>query len=81
MGANNDNLEAIRALNPLAAPGVKVFMDASTGNMLVDNPETLWRCSNPARSGIRTVRASRSPPRPACISCISTPATTIGSAS
>jgi dihydroorotase len=41
MGASNDNLEAIRALDPLAAPGVKVFMGASTGNMLVDNPETL----------------------------------------
>ncbi len=41
MGASNDNLEAIKALDPLAAPGVKVFMGASTGNMLVDNPETL----------------------------------------
>ncbi|MFT3756607.1 MAG: dihydroorotase [Pseudoxanthomonas sp.] len=40
-GASNDNLEAIRALDPKAAPGVKVFMGASTGNMLVDNPETL----------------------------------------
>jgi len=41
MGASNDNLEAIRALDPLAAPGIKVFMGASTGNMLVDDPETL----------------------------------------
>jgi len=41
MGASNDNLEAIRSLDPLAAPGVKVFMGASTGNMLVDNPEVL----------------------------------------
>ncbi|HET6805834.1 MAG TPA: dihydroorotase [Frateuria sp.] len=41
MGASNDNLEAIRALDPKAAPGVKVFMGASTGNMLVDDPETL----------------------------------------
>ena len=40
-GASNDNLEAIRALDPKAAPGIKVFMGASTGNMLVDNPETL----------------------------------------
>src|SRR3546814_901470 len=37
MGASNDNLEAIRTLDPLAAPGIKVFMGASTGNMLVDN--------------------------------------------
>jgi dihydroorotase len=41
MGASNDNLEAIRSLDPKAAPGIKVFMGASTGNMLVDNPETL----------------------------------------
>lgn len=41
MGASNDNLEAIRTLDPLAAPGIKVFMGASTGNMLVDDPETL----------------------------------------
>jgi len=41
MGASNDNLAAIQALDPLAAPGIKVFMGASTGNMLVDNPETL----------------------------------------
>jgi len=41
MGASNDNLAAIQALDPLAAPGIKVFMGASTGNMLVDNPATL----------------------------------------
>ena len=41
LGASNDNLEAIRTLDPKAAPGIKVFMGASTGNMLVDNPETL----------------------------------------
>ena len=41
MGASNDNLEAVRAIDPLATPGVKVFMGASTGNMLVDDPQTL----------------------------------------
>jgi len=41
MGASNDNLEAIRAIDPRTTPGVKVFMGASTGNMLVDDPETL----------------------------------------
>jgi len=41
LGANNDNIEDIRRLDPLAAPGIKVFMGASTGNMLVDNPATL----------------------------------------
>ena len=40
-GASNDNLEAVRALDPKAAPGVKVFMGASTGNMLVDDPDIL----------------------------------------
>ena len=41
MGASNDNLAAIRALDPKAAPGVKGFMGASTGNMLVDDPHVL----------------------------------------
>lgn len=41
LGASNDNLEAIKALNPKDACGVKVFMGASTGNMLVDDPEVL----------------------------------------
>lgn len=41
MGASNDNLEDVRAIDPKATPGLKVFMGASTGNMLVDNPETL----------------------------------------
>ncbi|WP_242107255.1 dihydroorotase [Luteimonas aquatica] len=40
-GASNDNLDDIRSLDPLAAPGIKVFMGASTGNMLVDNSDTL----------------------------------------
>ena len=40
-GAANDNLEEIKALRPGDAPAVKIFMGASTGNMLVDNPETL----------------------------------------
>jgi len=41
MGASNDNLDAIRAIDPRATPGVKVFMGASTGNMLVDDPQVL----------------------------------------
>ncbi|HJU27285.1 MAG TPA: dihydroorotase [Rhodanobacteraceae bacterium] len=40
-GATNDNLEAIRTLDPKRVPGVKVFMGSSTGNMLVDDPRTL----------------------------------------
>lgn len=41
LGATNDNLEQIRALDPRSAPGIKVFMGASTGNMLVDDPAIL----------------------------------------
>jgi dihydroorotase len=42
-GATNDNLAEIEKLKRKDACGVKVFMGASTGNMLVDNPETLDR--------------------------------------
>ena len=41
MGASNDNLEEILKTDPSKVCGVKVFMGASTGNMLVDNPDTL----------------------------------------
>lgn len=40
-GATNENIDDIRALDPKAAPGIKVFMGSSTGNMLVDDPATL----------------------------------------
>lgn len=40
-GATNDNLDFIRSLDPATVPGVKVFMGASTGNMLVDNVPVL----------------------------------------
>lgn len=41
LGATNDNLAVIRALPPGTACGIKIFMGASTGNMLVDNERTL----------------------------------------
>jgi dihydroorotase len=41
MGASNDNLSEIIKTNPLNVCGVKVFMGASTGNMLVDSPKAL----------------------------------------
>ncbi|USD39162.1 MULTISPECIES: dihydroorotase [Ferrimonas] len=41
LGATNDNLEQIKNLDPQAACGIKIFMGASTGNMLVDNKDTL----------------------------------------
>ncbi|MEE9326594.1 MAG: dihydroorotase [Cocleimonas sp.] len=40
-GTSNDNLEEIKAIDPLACCGLKVFMGASTGNMLVDDEEIL----------------------------------------
>jgi len=40
-GATNDNIDDIRAINPSSTCGVKVFMGASTGNMLVDDESTL----------------------------------------
>jgi dihydroorotase len=40
-GATNDNIENIRALDPSLTCGIKVFMGASTGSMLVDNESTL----------------------------------------
>ncbi|MCP3673918.1 MAG: dihydroorotase [Gammaproteobacteria bacterium] len=41
LGASNDNLEVIKSCPKHAACGIKVFMGASTGNMLVDDPDTL----------------------------------------
>lgn len=41
LGASNDNLEEIKKIKVNQACGIKVFMGASTGNMLVDNPEIL----------------------------------------
>jgi dihydroorotase len=40
-GASNDNLEAVKTIDPSSTPGLKIFMGASTGNMLVDNPQVL----------------------------------------
>lgn len=40
-GGTNENLSEILQLDPAAAPGLKLFMGSSTGNMLVDNRETL----------------------------------------
>ena len=40
-GASNDNLEAVKRIDPATTPGLKIFMGASTGNMLVDDPAIL----------------------------------------
>ncbi len=41
MGGTNDNLEEVLKTNPKNVAGIKLFLGSSTGNMLVDNPETL----------------------------------------
>jgi len=40
-GGTNDNLEEILKVDPKKVAGLKLFLGSSTGNMLVDNPETL----------------------------------------
>ncbi|MBT8062179.1 MAG: dihydroorotase [Xanthomonadales bacterium] len=40
-GASNDNIEDIRNIDTTICCGVKVFMGSSTGNMLVDDDDTL----------------------------------------
>jgi len=41
MGSTNDNLKELIKTNPKTVCGIKVFMGASTGNMLVDNAKML----------------------------------------
>ena len=41
LGGANDNIADIAAADPKRIAGIKVFMGASTGNMLVDNPTVL----------------------------------------
>jgi dihydroorotase len=41
MGGTNDNLEEILKTNPRNVAGLKLFLGSSTGNMLVDNQESL----------------------------------------
>jgi dihydroorotase len=41
LGATNDNIEEIKSFDPLSACGIKVFMGASTGDLLVDDHKAL----------------------------------------
>jgi len=41
MGASNDNINEVLKTDPNTVCGVKIFLGASTGNMLVDNLQTL----------------------------------------
>ncbi len=42
-GGTNDNLREIHKLDRSRVPGLKLFLGSSTGNMLIDNRETLER--------------------------------------
>lgn len=41
LGASTDNLDEIKAVDPVNVCGVKVYMGSSTGNMLVDRQQAL----------------------------------------
>lgn len=43
MGVTNDNIDELMRVNPRNVVGLKMFMGSSTGNMLVDNQQTLNR--------------------------------------
>lgn len=53
-GGANDNADEVARVAPGEACAVKVFMGASTGNMLVDNPATLERIFANARIPVVT---------------------------
>lgn len=41
LGASETNIGELRALDPRAVPGIKLFIGSSTGNMAVNSPEAL----------------------------------------
>ncbi|GAB4238767.1 MAG: dihydroorotase [Ekhidna sp.] len=49
MGSTNENLDEVLKTDPETVCGIKIFMGSSTGNMLVDDPETLEKifCNAP----------------------------------
>lgn len=54
MGATNDNLDEVLKTDPSQVCGIKVFMGSSTGNMLVDDEETLSKIFKQAPTLIAT---------------------------
>ncbi len=54
MGASNNNLEEVLKTNPLNVCGIKIFMGASTGDMLVDAEKTLENIFSKSRMLIAT---------------------------
>lgn len=54
VGATRNNIDELRSLNRRKVCGIKLFMGASTGNMLVDDEEALDRLFEQARLPIMT---------------------------
>jgi dihydroorotase len=49
IGATNDNLLEVLETDPLSVCGIKLFLGSSTGNMLVDNTESLKKIFSQVR--------------------------------
>ena len=49
LGATNDNIDTLLAIEPTRYAAIKLFLGSSTGNMLVNNPEQLDRLFRDAR--------------------------------
>ena len=49
LGATNDNIDNLLAIDPKRYAAIKLFLGSSTGNMLVNNPEQLDRLFRDAR--------------------------------
>ena len=54
IGATNDNMEVLEAVDEHRVPGIKLFMGSSTGNMLVDRRAALEQIFSSARLPIMT---------------------------
>ena len=54
IGATNDNMEVLKAVDEHRVPGIKLFMGSSTGNMLVDRRAALEQIFSSARLPIMT---------------------------
>lgn len=54
IGATNDNMEVLKAVDEHRVPGIKLFMGSSTGNMLVDRRAALEQIFSSARLPVMT---------------------------
>ncbi len=54
IGAENENLSELTSIDRNNTCGIKVFMGSSTGNMLVDNPESLVQIFKNSKTTVAT---------------------------